>query len=361
MFKIGVIGLGEVAQLMHLPVLKDLSDQYRVTAICDVSPSLVRFVSDKYCIEDTYHDAHRLIEDADVDAVFILSPDQYHREYIETALKCGKHVFVEKPVALCSSDVKELIELKKEYPSQILMVGYMRRFSEGFLKAKDMLQSDNRKIEYLRFRDIICEGPFYIGQTRPVFYPKDVPESVIKESGDRRRTQLERALGLDATDSHRVSFQMLTGLGCHSFSAVRELVGLPKKIKSVATHSGGEHMVIVMEFDGFLGVYELVNNQDIVQFDASIEIFQGSRKIKIKYETPYIRYQPETLEVIESNDRETRTINYGPCYTDAFQTELIEFYNCLKEGRHPKTTLEDSLEDLLCFEEIISVLKREEA
>uniref|UniRef100_UPI0006CF7D93 Gfo/Idh/MocA family oxidoreductase n=1 Tax=Clostridium sp. NkU-1 TaxID=1095009 RepID=UPI0006CF7D93 len=55
-----------------------------------------------------------MIEQADIDGVLILSPDQYHGEYAACALKAGKHVFVEKPVTLCSDELKELIELKKE-------------------------------------------------------------------------------------------------------------------------------------------------------------------------------------------------------------------------------------------------------
>lgn len=356
MIKLGVIGLGEVSQLMHLPILQDLCDKYQVTAVSDVSPSLVQFIQKKYHIERGYLSAAELIEQADIDAVLILSPDQYHGEYAARALKAGKHVFVEKPVTLCGGELQELIELKKQYPDQTVMVGYMRRYAGAFLKAKEIIENNPHKTEYLRFRDIICEGPFYIGQTRPIFYPGDVPADVIQEGGKRRREHLDRAIGADATDAQRVTYQMMTGLGCHSFSAVRELFGLPKKIHSVTTAAGGEQVVIVMEFDGFLGVYELVNNQDIVQFDAAIEIFQKNRKLLVKYETPYIRYQPMTLQVTESGEKETITINYGPDYRDAFQTELNLFAECIETGIQPKTVLEDALDDFKLFEEIVKIM-----
>uniref|UniRef100_UPI000ADECFEE hypothetical protein n=1 Tax=Clostridium sp. NkU-1 TaxID=1095009 RepID=UPI000ADECFEE len=50
MMKLGVIGLGEVSQLMHLPILQDLCEQYTITAVSDVSESLVEFVQKKYHI-----------------------------------------------------------------------------------------------------------------------------------------------------------------------------------------------------------------------------------------------------------------------------------------------------------------------
>lgn len=356
MIKLGVIGLGEVSQLMHLPILQDLCDKYQVVAVSDVSPSLIQFIQKKYHVQEGYLSAVDLIEKADIDAVLILSPDQYHGEYAARALKAGKHVFVEKPVTLCSEELKELISLKNQYPEQTVMVGYMRRYAGPFLKAKEILEGDPRKTEYLRFRDIICEGPFYIGQTRPIFYPQDVPTDVICEGGARRRAHLDRAIGADATDAQRVTYQMMAGLGCHSFSAVRELFGLPKKIHSVTTSAGGEQVVVVMEFDGFLATYELVNNQNIVQFDAAIEIFQNNRKVLVKYETPYIRYQPMSVQVIESNDKDTKTTIYGPDFRDAFQTELNLFADCIVTGKKPKTVLEDAEDDFKLFEEIIRVM-----
>lgn len=359
MMKLGVIGLGEVSQLMHLPILQDLCEQYTITAVSDVSESLVEFVQKKYHIPNGYLNAIELIEQADIDGVLILSPDQYHGEYAACALKAGKHVFVEKPVTLCSDELKELIELKKKYPELIVMVGYMRRYAGPFLKAKEILESQKKNTEYLRFRDIILEGPFFIGQTRPVFYPKDVPAEVIAEGNARRRAHLDRAIGASATDEERTTYQMMTGLGCHSFSAVRELFGMPKKIHSVTTAFGGEQVIVVMEFDGFLATYELINNQNVVQFDAAIEIFQKNRKIHVKYETPYIRYQPASVEVIDSTETETKTTHYGPDFRDAFQTELLLFAECVKTGKQPKTVLEDAVDDLKLFEEIIDVMRRQ--
>jgi len=360
MIKIGIIGLGEVSQCMHLPILQDLCDTYTVTAVSDVAPSLVAYIQNKYHIPQAYASAVDLIDQADIDAVMILSPDQYHGEYAARALRAGKHVFVEKPVTLCLEELRELIELKKNYPQQIVMVGYMRRYAGPYLKAKEILTETPMKTEYLRFRDIILEAPFFIGQTRPVFYPKDVPAEVIQEGRERRRVHLDRAIGADATDEMRTTYQMMTGLGCHSFAAVRELFGVPTKIHSVTTAADGQHVVIVMEFaGGFLGTYELVNNQDIVQFDAAIEVFQKTRKVLVKYETPYLRYQPAFVQVTESTGTDTRTTTYGPDFRDAFHTELKLFAQCIQTGEQPKTNLEDAVADLELFQEIIRVMARQ--
>lgn len=359
MIKVGIIGLGEVAQLMHLPILSDMGDLYTITAVADVSPSLVEFAARRYGVPKSYLSPFELIKDSDVEAVFILSPDQYHCEYASAAILAGKHVFIEKPVSLSTEDLEALIKTEEKHPKQVAMVGYMRRFAGPFLKAKELMKEKPAEVEYLRFRDIICEGPFFIGQTRPVFRPTDISDDVKNESARRRRAHLDTAIGKDATDEQRKAYQALTGLGCHSFSAVRELVGLPKKVKAVVTAKKGEHLVVILEYDGFIGTYELVNNQNVVQFDAAIEIFQDTRKLKIKYETPYIRNQAAVLEVTDSNNLDTHTTTYGPDYRDAFATELKEFYKCVSEGCKPKTTLTDSLADLKLFKEIITVMGKE--
>lgn len=358
MIKVGVIGLGEVAQQMHLPILSDLEDRFELVAVGDVSPSLVDFISKKYHVKG-YLSAQELINDPNVEAVLVLSPDQHHGEYAKAAMRAGKSVFIEKPVTICTQELDELIEVEKE-TNALAMVGYMRRYAAPFLKAKEIIASQPLPIRHVRCRDVILEAPFYLGQTHKPFYPSDVPADLIASSSERRKEQLSSAIGADATAGQRQTYQMLTGLGCHTLSAVRELIGMPQKILSVSTEAQGQHVVIVMQYEGFLCVYELVNDQAIVEFDAAIEVYQQTRKVRVKYETPYLRYQPASLEVIESTDDDTKTTVYGPYYTDAFKTELIEFYECIKNGRKPKSNLTDSRNDLVFFQQIMDCLKKNE-
>ena len=91
MIRVGVIGLGEVSQCMHLPILEDLCELYQVTAVSDVSPSLVSYIQKKYHVDGGYLSAEELIAKADTDAVLILSPDQYHCEYAALALRAGTY------------------------------------------------------------------------------------------------------------------------------------------------------------------------------------------------------------------------------------------------------------------------------
>ena len=348
--KVGIIGVGTVSQLMHLPILSSLYGLYEITAVSDVSPSQLDYIAKQYHAK-AYTDPYELVKSPDVDAVFVCSPDQYHAAYALAALEAGKHVFVEKPVTLCVEDLQKLIEAQKAHPNQICMVGYMRRYGKGFEKCKELLAQSDRKIEYMRFRDIILEGDFFIGQTKHPFFGKgDIPAACKEESARLRYEQVGKALGEGCTDQQRITYVMLTGLGCHTLAAVRELVGLPVKIESVSVR--GEHVVMVFRYDDFLAVYEIMNDQDVVQFDASIEIYQHDRRMKIKCETPYLRYQPQTFEVIESTKEDTKTTIYGPDYRDPFEIEVRHYHDCIENGVQPKASFEDALADLQLFKDI---------
>lgn len=352
--KVGVIGIGTVSQLMHLPILSGLHEQYQITAVSDISPTQLAFIAKKYNATP-YTDPYELVKDPNVDAVFVCSPDQYHAAYALAAMEAGKHVFVEKPVTLCMEDLEKLIAAEKAHPELVCMVGYMRRYGNGFLKCKELLQADDRKIEYMRFRDIILEGDFFMGQTRLPYLSSDIPQSAKEESGRLRREQVGRALGEGCTEQQRITYVMLTGLGCHTLAAVRELVGLPVEIESVSVQ--GEHVVIMFRYEDFLAVYEIVNDQDVVQFDAAIEIYQHDRRMKIKYETPYLRYQPQTFEVIESTKNDTKTTLYGPDYRDAFENEVKYYHDCIVNGTKPKSDFSDAMADLKLFRDICMKIK----
>ena len=355
MVKVGIIGVGTVSQMMHLPILSGLHDLYQITAVSDVSPTQLKHIAETYRAK-AYADPYMLVKAPDVDAVFICSPDQYHADYALAAIEAGKHVFVEKPVTLCIEDLEKLIAAEKAHPELVCMVGYMRRYSQGFLKCKELLASDDRKIEYMRFRDIILEGDFFMDQTRPPYLCSDISDEVKAESSSRRRDQITRALGNDCTDQQRTTYVMLTGLGCHTLAAVRELVGLPVEVESVSVQ--GEHVIIVFRYNDFLAVYEILNDQDVVQFDAAIEIYQHDRRMKIKYETPYLRYQPHTFEVIESTKKDTKTTLYGPDYRDPFQDEVQYFHDCIANGTTPQSDFADAMADLVLFREICGKIKK---
>jgi predicted dehydrogenase len=343
---VGLIGLGEVAQLMHLPLLAD-DPRFAMTAVTDASPNLTARIAARYGARPLASAAD-LLADPGVDAVFILTPDHLHAELVAAAIDAGKHIFVEKPICLTSAELEPLIERNRGNP-RIVFVGYMRRYSRPFLELKRRMP-DRAAIRHVRVRDIIREAPFFVGQTRPVLRADDVPPELL-EDGRRRADELVRSVLGDVPAEVARAYRVLTGLSSHSFSAMRELLGPPKGVVAARQHARGETVVVLFDYGDFTAVYEAVIS-DIAEFDAGIEVLTANRRFRLTYDTPYVRHLPTLLTITSSTDTATGAEIIGPFYEDPFRIELDAFHDAVAAGRPHKTTLEDSREDLRLFAEV---------
>ena len=107
--RVGLVGLGEVAQSIHLPVLSDQRDSWLVSGIYDVSPSLMALCTSEYPTAKAFETAEALINSPDIDAVFILSSDETHSRFVRAAIQANKHVLLEKPACLTVREIDELL------------------------------------------------------------------------------------------------------------------------------------------------------------------------------------------------------------------------------------------------------------
>lgn len=345
--KVGLIGLGEVAQLMHLPLLAD-DPRFEIAAVTDVSPSLLSAVATRYGVPKQAPSADALIADPDLDAVFILTPDHLHAELLEKAMRAGKHVFIEKPAALTAAELEPLLALEGQ-SSRIVFVGYMRRYAPAFLELKQRMPPLG-EIRHVRIRDIIRESQFFVDQTRKIVRPTDVPAGIIAEGRARTEHLLRSVMGPEASPTALRAYQVLTGLSSHSFSAMRDLLGPPRAVAAARQHRG-ENLVVVFDYGSFDAVYEAVIH-DVARFDAAIEVLTYDQHFRISYDTPYVRNLPSRLEITTSTSSSTGTEIVGPLYQDPFRIELDAFYDSVTTGVRPKTGLADSFLDLRLFAEV---------
>src|SRR5258708_9843958 len=98
--RVGIVGCGEVGQIIHIPALQELRDLFSITALCDVSPSVLAAVGARCPGAALYPDYRKLVGDGAVDAVLVGNPDAYHAEVVIAAIQAGNHVLLGKPIAL---------------------------------------------------------------------------------------------------------------------------------------------------------------------------------------------------------------------------------------------------------------------
>ncbi len=351
--KVGIIGLGEVAQIIHLPILEMLADRFEIAALCDISPALLETMGEKYRVSRLYPNALQLVSQNNLDAVFVLNNDEHHAECVIAALKNKKHVLVEKPMTLNIKDAKAVIQARDEAGVQV-MVGYMRRFAPAFVQAVEEVKT-MEKILYARVKDIIGQNRLIIEQSSHVHRFMDIPGEAVKERAKKAKEMVFEAIG-EVPEPLISAYRLMCGLSSHDISAMREILGVPLRVKSAAQWNGGRNFTAIFEYEQFFASFE--TGVDLQRrFDAHIEIYAPQKSIKIQYDSPYIRHLPTRLIINETvGDAYSETL-IRPNFKDPYTYEIEFFHDVVTKGKKPKTTPEDFIEDLKIFKAIINGLK----
>ena len=130
MLKIGVFGIGHLGKI-HLNNWQEIND-VQLVGFYDPDDTNARAVEEKYQLK-RYSDPEQLM--TDIDAVDIVAPTIFHYKICEMALRKGKHVFVEKPLANTMEEARDLLKLAKESNLKF-QVGHVERFNPAFLALK---------------------------------------------------------------------------------------------------------------------------------------------------------------------------------------------------------------------------------
>jgi UDP-N-acetylglucosamine 3-dehydrogenase len=132
----GVIGLGWFGEV-HCEVLADMPG-VELAALCTRRPQRLAEVADRFGVERRYTDYHDLLADSSVDVVGITTHVNDHRDIAIDALRSGKHVFLEKPMAPTAADCDRILDAANAAPG-FFMVGHICRFDPRVALAKQAI------------------------------------------------------------------------------------------------------------------------------------------------------------------------------------------------------------------------------
>ncbi len=352
--RVGLIGLGEVAQSIHLPVLADLRTRFTIAGVFDLSQSLMDLAVSRHAGVRAFASAEALITDPDIDAVFILTADETHADLARQAIAAGKHILLEKPACLTGREIDELLPLLQGY-DKVFLVAYMRRYAPAFLAAKAEMPPQ-AEITHVRIFDLITVGRDVMRHSQDILYPTDVDPRLLAEGRSRREALLREVVGADAPADLVRAYHGLLSLSSHHLSAMRELLGEPRGVLAANRTNGGVNTSATFDYGHFAAYYDALIDE-IGLFDAMIEVRTHTKRLRIVYDTPYIRNLPTRLEITEGTPDGVRSRTLGPFYEDAFANELKAFHRHVTEGTQPKTDLADSRRDLALFATIVERMK----
>ncbi|KAF2135903.1 uncharacterized protein K452DRAFT_322791 [Aplosporella prunicola CBS 121167] len=353
--RVGIIGAGEVTQVIHLPVLSLLSHLYSVETICDISRKNAEHCAAKFHIPKSCTDPNEVINDPAVDVVFILTSDEYHAPYTISALKAGKRVMIEKPLTLSLPSAQRIAEADKAAGGSRVFVGYMRRYAPSFTQAFTREIASIPRILYARVRDFSGPNLQFVSQSG-TFQVKntDFPDGAAEER-ERLLGELfaEAFPGKKITEERKKMCRFLGSLGSHDISMMREALGFPESVGGVSVNE--PFYSAIFNFRNKTGEPFAVTYESgidaVPEFDAHLAVYGENKRVSIHYDSPYVKGLPIKVRIEELNEHgEIQSREVLTSYEDAYTAELKEMHACFVDGKKIKTTPEDALQDLQIFD-----------
>ena len=352
--RIGVIGCGLIAQVMHLPHLKELHELFEVVALCDVSPGTLKYIGDYYGVTKRFTDYRALLKEP-LDAVAIFSADS-HGQVIVAALKAGKHVFAEKPMCFTLREADEILAAHKK-AGTVCMVTYMKRYDPGFRYALPLIQ----KLKDLQAIHITILHPSegnQIGHHDVRRFP-DVPAKAQKQLRAEQDALIREVIGDFTPLERRVFANNLLSTLVHDINVLRALSGDPAEVLFTDVWAGGEGMLTSMRYaSGVRAIISLQYLPDLANYEETVAYYAKAGRVRLVFPSPFFRNMPTPVFIGGMEDGKPFEKQVIASMQEAFKEELLHFAECVQKGKTPVTTPEEAKGDVALLHKIFKAIQR---
>lgn len=346
--KVGVIGAGIIAQVMHLHHLRELNEFYDTVAICDLAPENGRSNADYYGIPHVFTDWTDLIA-ADLDAVFVLTSGS-HASMAIAAAKAGKHVLVEKPMCFSAAEGAEMVAAA-EAADVTLMVAYPKRYDPAFLEFDAQI----KRTDDLRFFQVnTFESPFlpYVKHYR-LMPPAVLPNEKVAALRAASAQALTAAIGTEDENLQFIYQAILLDSAIHEFNTIRAVLGEPDQIEYADLSSTG--ITVLMRFGAVKVSLHWMDLPGMTRYKMEFSGYSPDRRVTLTFPSPFLRNAPAVVSVEAGERGSVASANTTEVvsYESGFKRELMEFYECVTTGRPPVTDGLDGVRDVALCQAII--------
>ncbi|EFH85470.1 Gfo/Idh/MocA family protein [Ktedonobacter racemifer] len=278
-----------------------------------------RRAADLYAFSPTtriYGSYQDILDDEEIEAVYIPLPNSLHAEWTIKALEAGKHVLCEKPLAVTEEEAREMVEAAQAN-DRLLMEAFMYRFHPQIEWTLERVQAGE------------------IGQVRLVraSFAFDIRGRV-----ENIRIQPELAGG------------SLMDVGCYTVNLCRAVYGQPPVSVAARVHVekfGGVDMAMNAIFDFGEGRYGLIDSSFELPMRQSVEIIGDEGSITIP-----VPFTPRNMEGIVFAMKNGQMSERKFPVVDQYQIEVEHFADCIRNGQEPVRSLSETLENMATIEAI---------
>ena len=344
--KIGVIGCGDIAQIQHLPALKELAEEYDVAYVCDVSPSLAKYVASWFDVPHYTTNYQELLE-SDLDAVILCHRDP-KTDIAVASFNAGKHTFIEKPMCYSVQEADRIIEAADK-SGKIGQVGYMKLHEPAFELAQREV-STMQDIRFVQVNHLHTNNNVHVEQFRTKKFD-DIPDSIKEQSNISADNAIKEAIG-DISEEIRRTFVTISGSMIHDIYGLRVLLGNPTRVVSTEIWEGAVN--IVLEYPGgFRGVATWVDLPDAWDFEETLEVYGSSKRVMVSYTTGFQK-AVSPIKIVEV-DKNGMTFRKEPAlsWENPFRRELRQFHDSIVDNKIPRASVQSARDDISLVIDII--------
>ena len=351
--KVGIVGTGSVASSVHLPILTRRTDLFEIVALADLNVTAAHALADRFGIsrDVCFSDPKKMIDSKEVDAVLILNSGS-HAEVVEMALRAGKTVFCEKPLAYSRAELKAIEKAKSESGSA-LMIGYMKTFDPAVVEAQKAIKTLPRTVDVLVLHP--SGDSQLVTSDESLNMPK--PSAELIELFTKSRTAVqEEALGkAGAASFGNLYSEMVLGSVIHEFSVLRALDVHITEVDHVDRWPAGSASDSIIIFgrtaDGVRVTVRWFYLDQDPMYQEEIRWVSDEEGHHIVFPSPYILRVPTQLVSTYRKGIDHQS-NKFESYKPAFEVELEAFYQLVKTGKQDADPIADGLEDLALAQKI---------
>ena len=343
--RIGVVGLGAVAQAVHLPLLAKHPELFRTTAVCDLSASARDALGDRFAVPAgrRYASADDLLAAGGLNAVAILTSGS-HGELAAAAARAGLAVFCEKPLAYTLAEVDELAELEPR-----LALGYMKVYDPAVERARALLadRPPARSVEVT-----VLHPPSAPQLAHAALLPPagDVAADALERLRADELELAERALGPVPAELAWLYTEVLLGSVVHDLAVIRYLLDEPVSFDHGDTWPDGETPSSVA-LEGRLagGARVSIRWHYLERYPAyreEVRVHDEQGTVALTFPAPYLLHAPTRLEVVDGDEGAERAVCFQST-VEAFEREWLAFASLALDGTAPRAGIAEGRADLV--------------
>jgi predicted dehydrogenase len=319
--RLGIIGVGTIAQNVHIPSIQRHPELATLVALCDVDVAVARRVAAVSGNPGVFGDHRQMMAECELDAVLVTVADSLHVRVATDAIHAGLDVFVEKPLASNLAEAVTFRELVAR-TDRVVQVGNMRRYDPGVVAARVAVA------EVLG--EVLSFNAWYRSSIPEYSSMRDVYLPTIRPDGFSR----------PAWKNIRDSYPLFAH-GSHLFDHIRFVVGAPQEL-SVIRGQVGEHYTwqgLMRLPGGGAGRFEL-SYETAAPWSEGVEVYgtRGAMRLDMSKVSAML---PSTVEIYDSRTR----ITSRPSFTNGnlYANQLVGFVAAVRRQAPAGATAADGV------------------